>query len=305
MASDGTKINSELNVNPEEIVTFPGIMPAEKGKIFYTIRTFEPIDFAKELGVLYYKEGPIFKLDIKTGEQVLIPTYGNLTEKFDEKNKQIKELHSLENLPYDTAKNFVEYFIEKRSKIKRKFISDINEARKEQIGAPEEDKHIYGNVIIALTDKYKEDNDQASIELEDFKVQLKNEVRDNNLELILDHLEVFNNGLFIGRNPACDFPIDDKCVSNIQGIISEKDNKIVYKDLGLNMPLIYTFKNTGKGLVKYVDSNGERLLIDKNPQNHQAAIIFLGNAIRVVPKEKETNKTVGMYSKYYICIARR
>jgi len=301
---EGTKINSvKLTVNPEEIITFPGIIPAEEGCTFYTIRTFD--SFAKDLGVLYYSKSAIKKENIITGESVPISLDGDLEEKFNDKFNLIDRLRGSFG-PFDAAKDFVEDFINQRAKIKHKFVTNLSNAKKEYSSAQEEQKQIFNNVIIGLTDKYRKENEEISQNLEDFKIKLKYQMGDKlskTQEAILNHLEAFNYGLFIGRNSACDFPINDQCVSSIQGILSEKDGKIVYKDLGLNIPLIYTFKEGKDGLEKYVESNGERTLIDKDIKNHQAAIIFLGEAVSLNPKNAK--KTIGGYSKHYLCIARR
>ena len=327
MAIDGTKLSvSEFKIkDPKKVTDFPGCFlnpeDIEYGRIVYTIGTLE--ERAKNKGVLFYRGLPIVKTDVLTGQDIVVnPTgyFDNLFEKKEDVIKKVTRGFSLFDIIKETANKYVLDI----ACIKKDFSKCVKEAYKKNT------KEEFSKIQKILEKGYEERRDKKSEALKTYKEELKLKLRDDNnygpgIDFLIKNLEFFCDGLVIGSKPAADFSIKDGYISRVHGIISLKDDKLVYNDLGLNRTLVCTLRDEGKGLNEFEEENGSRVLMDIGSNKHKAAYIFLGKPIPLVSNEqKPTVESLGYdavtaslkidankslkadenWTKHYICIAK-
>ncbi len=338
--ADGTRLSiSEFKIkDPKKVTDFPGCVlspeDVELDRIVYTIGTLE--ERATDRGMIFYRDLPLVKTNVLTNQDVIVKPTGYFDTLYNNKEDVLKEVtKSLK--PFYSLKDTANKYVLDRAGIKKDFSFCVKEAYKKNTKEEfEKNKKI-------LEDGYIERVKEKNKELEKFKNEKRQEFYSHpnysvGIDFLIKNLEFFCDGLVIGKNPAANFPIRDEFISGINGIISIKDDKIVYNDIGLNRTLLCVLKDEGKGLeevptkdegkgLEEVPTKDEdNIIMNIGSKNPQAAYLFLGKPIQLISEEqKSIVKSKGFdritaslkinansyvekkredWSKHYICIAK-
>lgn len=293
-----TKITmKEPIVDLVEITNIPGSVLDESDiindRIMYTMSNLE--ERAREYGMILFRPLNLHKKNMITEEDIMINFRGDLADLLIRRDNFIKRV-ALGSSLYITLKDLANKYVKERAQVKKEYIDRIKnifENGMDITNKVAEAEREYKKKVGAVTEALQKLKDDTKEGLE------KEDCYGVGSEKLISNLELVYDGLIIGSNLKCDFPIDDGFVSDIHGIILEKENKLVYSDLSLNPPFIYTFKDFGDGLEWYKEYNGDRILLDIKSKQHQASYIFVGE-----PKEINTRKGKRIYTKHCICIAK-